>query len=362
MSTASRAIKHLSLHRLNGALNGVHNGVELRVVADIEEGVLPLIEAECQVVRRLAQEAKWPHRTVTLFVLSDLTPLQRQLQALGRTPIGSRPDEFDTDLLKRPVVNVYDLAAPAAAHVFINQEAMVAAGYWGDELAIQGLLAHEHAHPLAESAAVRQLQLKLTVDLTVPWATVPQQAAEWANRAQDQLGRLARLLCLVGPREVFTNEIALATGFVQPLLYLNRQNVRNLATGLRYRPVIQTQLAAAVDAGRLSRVGADALALIGDLQGHLMLAMEIAAFQRQGCRAEADELLTQLVEYVFPSLDPVVGTLFRSLCEAYVRLSPSASPQETQKWGGQLLDLLAASLAQRSMSLTYQIGMIDEQG
>lgn len=353
MPTARRAIKHLSLHRLNG--------VELRVVADIEEGVLPLIEAESRVVRRLAQEARWPHRTVTLFVLSDLAPLHRQLQALGRTPVG-QSEEFGADLLKRPVVNVYDLAAPAAAHVFVNREAMAAAGYWGDELAIQGLLAHEHAHPLAESAAVRQLQLKLALRLTVPWAAAPQQAAEWANRAQAQLGTLARLLCLTGPRELFTNEIALAAGFVQPLLHLNRQNVRNLAAGLVYRPLLHAQLAAAVTAGHLSRVGAAALALIGDLQGHLLLAMEIAAFQRQGCQAEADGLLSQLQSDVFPSLDPAVDKLFQSLCAAYVQLSPTASPQEMREWGRKLLGLLAASLAQRSMSLTYQIAIIHEQG
>ena len=353
MPTARRAIKHLSLHRLNG--------VELRVVADIEEGVLPLIEAESRVVRRLAQEARWPHRTVTLFVLADLVPLHRQLQALGRTPLG-QSEEFGEDLLKRPVVNVYDLAAPAAAHVFVNQKAMAAAGYWGDELAIQGLLAHEHAHPLAESAAVRQLQLQVTLGLSTPWAAAPQQAAEWANRAQAQLDRLARLLCLTGPREVFTNEIALAAGFVRPLLHLNRQNVRNLAAGLVYRPLLQAQLADSVAAGRLSQVGADALALIGDLQGHLLLAMEIAAFQRQGCQAEADGLLTQLYAQVFPFLDPAVGKLFQPLCEAYVQLSPSAASQEMGEWGRKLLGLLAASLAQRSMSLTYQIDIINEQG
>jgi len=353
MSTPRRTIKHLSLHRLDG--------VELRVVSDIEEGVLPLIEVECQVVRRFAQEAKWPHRTVTLFVLADLTSLQRQLQALGRTPVGDWSHEFAADLLNRPVVNVYDLAAPAAAHVFVNQEAMVTAGYWGDDLAIQGLLAHEHAHPLAESTAVRQLQLDLTLDLTVPWATAPDRATEWANRAQVQLATLARLLCLVGPREVFTNEIALAAGFAQALLHLNRKNVRNLVTGLLYRPVLQAQLTVAVDAGRLSRAGADALALIGDLQGHLIMAMEIAAFQRQERHVEVEELLAQLYGQLFPSLDPAVAKLFQSVCEAYVRLSSSASPQEMGAWGRELLGVLAADLAQRSMHLTYQIAIMDEK-
>ncbi len=351
-STPKRIIKHLSLHRLEG--------VELRVLADIEEGVLPLIEAECQVVRRLAQEAKWPHRIVTLFVLTDMTALQGQLQALGRTPQGSQPDGGDEDLLKRPVVNVYDLAAPTAAHVFINQEAMIAAGYWGDPLAIQGLLAHEHAHPLAESVAVRQLQLKLALTPTTPWANTPAQAAEWAGRAQAQIGKLARLLCLVGPREVFTNEIALAAGFVQPLLHLNRQNVRNLEIGLRYRPLLQEQLSATVAAGRLSQTGANALALIGDLQGHLMLAMEIASFQRQGFQAAADELLAQLYEKVFPSLDPAVGTLFRSVCKSYVQLSPTASAQEMADRGRRLLGLLSTSLAQRSIHLNYQIATSDK--
>jgi hypothetical protein len=348
MLTASRTIKHISLHRLNG--------VEIRVVADTEEGVLPLIEAECQVVTRLAQEVHWQPSAVTLFILSDLAPLQRQLRALGRHPVGRQLDETD-NLLGRPVVNAYDVAKPLVCHIFVNRKAMVAAGYWDDPLAIQGLLAHEHAHPLAEcatTAAVRHLQLTLALRLAQPWAPDAQQATEWAGKAQNQLTALTRSIALLGPREVFTNEIALTAGFVQPLLHLNQQNVRNLVAGLTHRKVLQVQMATAVAQGRLSQVGADTLLVIGDLQGHLMMAMEVAAFQRQG-RAEAEGLLAQLQGEVFPYLDPLVGLLFQKICAGYVGLSTTASPQEMAEFVGSQLDMLVTILAERSMHLTYWV-------
>lgn len=353
MSTTSRTIQYLS----SGALWARLENVELRVVADNDEGILPLIEAESQVVSRFAQEAQWPHQTVTFFILTDLSALQRQLQALGRSPVGAESDQV-SDLLTHPVVNVYDLAAPAACHVFVNRQAMEAAGYWKDMQAMQGLLAHEHAHPLAECAttyAVRQLQLNARLQLAQSWTTNIQKAKAWADRAQNQMNSLLRTLLLLGPREVFTNEIALATGFSEPLLHLNRQNVTNLIKGLAYRPTLQAQLADAVRAGHLSVVGANALSLIGDLQGHLMLAMEVAAFQRQKEQAASEELLDQLHEEVFPALHPVVEKLFTKLCESYVRLPKTASAQEMARFVQSQLVTIATLLAQQSLRLTYQV-------
>jgi len=361
MSTASRTIQYFSAQQLEG--------VELRIVADDqvadnENELLALVAVERQVVTRLAHTIQWPHQTVTLFILADLTSLQNQLQALDQQPVGAQLDQMG-DLLTHPVVNVYDLANPSDCHVFINRQAMIKAGYWNDMLALRGLLAHEHAHPLAECAAtqaVRQLQLKLDLRLTQPWAPHGQTAnadapPQWADHAQSQLNALVRTLILLGPREVFTNEIALATGFVQPLLHLNRQNVKNLVVNLAHRPTLQQQLAEAVRAGHLSAVGAAALALIGDLQGHLMMAMEIAAFQRQGEQAASEELLTQLEKDVFSQLDAAVGPLFQKICAAYVRLPTTASPEQMVKFAQDQLTLLARVLSQRSLRLTYQVAI-----
>ena len=354
MATVNHPIKHFSLHRLAD--------VELRVVADSEQGVLPLMEAECQVVTRMAQAAGWPHQAVTLFILADMSPLQRQLQALGRQPVGSQAATKHTDLLARPIVNVYDLAAPTSCHIFVNRTAMIAAGYWDDQLAIQGLLAHEHAHPFAEcpaSEAVRRLELRVGLKLPDAWAADNLRAADWAYKAQTQLTALAHTLAIVGPRELFTNAIVLETGFVQPLLHLNRRNVRNLVAGLAHRPRLQAQLAGAVAAGQLRQVGADTLALIGDLQGCLPLTLEVAAFVRQHCLSEAAELLEELQAHFFPQVDPLVETLFQAASAELADLSPNMLLPEMIAFVHRQMQHWVTAFAQRALTLTYQITTID---
>lgn len=109
------------------------------------------------------------NKTVTLFALADLQPLLRQLDALGRRPADARLQRREGEPLSRPVVNVYDLASPAVCNVFVNRKAMAAAArYWEDALSITGLLAHEHAHPLAEcshTAALRRLRIDVQLRL-----------------------------------------------------------------------------------------------------------------------------------------------------------------------------------------------------
>ena len=132
-SVMARTIKHFSLHRIAGT--------ELRVVADVEEGTLPVVQAEETVLRRYVQREAWPHRWVTLFILQDLQPLVRQLT---HTPTPSQPFPYQgegskgggaslppggaTALNYRPVVNVYDLANPAGCNVFVNRQAMISEG------------------------------------------------------------------------------------------------------------------------------------------------------------------------------------------------------------------------------------------
>jgi len=354
MTLANRAVKHFGLHRLDN--------VELRVIADAEDGILRIEQAELDVVGRLSADPRWQHKTVTLFVLSDLQPLLHQLETLGRQPADARLQRPE-DLLSRPVVNVYDLGPAATCNVFVNRQAMMAAGYWEDVLSIQGLLAHEHAHPLAEcphTASLRRLAIDARLQLHEPWAADPERALLWSERAQRQVNVLVTQLFLTGPREVFTNEIAIATHFDQALYHLNQQNVHNLTAGLRYRPALSAQLASVVAEGQLTRVGADVLQLIGDLQAYLPMAMEIAPFRRAGRRAKVRELLKPLYGQVFPQLEPQAKPLFEALVAAYSRMRETAAPDAVKAMVLNGLELATQALADYAAALTYTVETVDD--
>lgn len=349
MGLAQGTVKHFGLHRLEG--------VEVRVVADDEDGILRLEQAELNVVRRLSGHANWQHETVTLFALADLQPLLRQLEALGRRPADARLQARE-ELLSRPVVNVYDLAAPLACNVFVNRKAMRAAQYWEDELSLTGLLAHEHAHPLAEcshTAALRRLRLAVRLRLAEPWAADPQGAQQWAQRGEQQIAGLAAQLFVTGPREVFTNAIAIGGGFDGALYHLNRQNLTNLAAALQFRPALAGQLANVVAQRQLSQTGADLLRLLGDLQAVLPMTMEVAPFRMAGRSAKARELLRTLHGELLPQLEPAAARCFDALVEHYTRLRQSSDEEEVKECMTAGLQHLAQALQAAGGELIYEI-------
>ena len=349
MGLAHGTVKHFGLHRLDH--------VELRVVADDETGILRVEQAEMDVVGRLSGDPRWQHKTVTLFVLSDLQPLQRQLEALGLRPADVRLQERD-ELLSRPVLNVYDLASPATCNVFVNRKAMTEAKYWEDSLALEGLFAHEHAHPLSEcayTAALRALRIEVQLKLDVPWAQDPAQDANWAARSNQQIGALAAKLFSTGAREVFTNGIAVAAGFDRALYHLNRENIAILTLGLRFRPALAAQLANVVAQGQLSSAGADMLRLIGDMQAFLPLAMEIAPFKREHFVAKARELLRPLHGQLLPQLEPPVAGLFDDLVDLYARADEAATGEQVRADVERGLARLAQALAEVGATLAYRV-------
>lgn len=349
MTLANHHIKHFGLHHLDN--------VEVRIVADVVSGILRVEQAELDVVERLASDPRWQHSVVTLFVLADLQPLARQLAALGKEPADARLRQSD-ELLSRLVVNVYDLASPAACNVFLNRQAMAKTGYWEDDLALRGLLAHEHAHPLAEcpmAAHLRAVQLRLGVDMVDGWAPEPAQAAQWAQRGAQQALVLTTKLLLAGPREVFTNQIAVEAGFGPALVYLNRQNVANLATGLVYRPLLHDQLAVLVQERQISQAGADVIELIGDLQAFLPLAMESAPFERAGVGEQATAFLHRLTAELLPQLAPQAAPLFAALAAAYCELDVAADASTAQAFVGGGLAAFATALHAFGASLAYVI-------
>ena len=228
---------------------------------------------------------------------------------------------------------MYDLASPATCNVFVNRKAMTEAKYWEDSLALEGLFAHEHAHPLSEcayTAALRVLRIEVQLKLEEPWAQDPVQDANWAARSNQQIGALAAKLFSTGAREVFTNGIAIGAGFDKALYHLNRENIANLALGLKFRPALAAQLANVVGQGQLSSAGADMLRLIGDMQAFLPLAMEIAPFKREHFVAKARELARPLHAQLLPQLEPPVAGLFDDLVDLYAHADDAATGERVR--------------------------------
>lgn len=350
----ARTVKHFSLHRIAGT--------ELRVVADVEAGVHPLVQVEEGVIRGYAERGDWPHQWVTLFILQDLQPLVRQLTSTPSLPLpggGSEGGGADLPpggglaLDHRPVVNVYDLADLAGCHVFVNQQAMVKEGYWDDTLATRGLLAHEHAHPLAENETTRASR-RLHVELSL-------ESAPPEFEIRGLLTVLAEKLCTYAPRELFANQMTITSGFGEALLHLDQLNVVNAGRSVAGREGLRRQLQQQVTQGTLTPAGADVLLLIGDLRGYMDLALEIAPFYWTGRVSDARALEVILETEVFPQLERQVARAYTALREQYVALRDDLTPSEMVAWGEGILNILAEVLAEKGLTLQYHLQMVDKR-
>jgi hypothetical protein len=335
----ARVVKHFTLHRIAGT--------ELRVVSDVESGVIPFIRIEEEVIGKYTRSPRWRQKVVTLFILRDLEPLARQLsQAAGLPPGGL------DGLPHRPTVNLYDLKNPVSCHIFINQGAMEKEGYWNDQDAIMALLAHEHAHPLAENEttqASRQLELVLSPQSEV----LSLQSSDLGRRTRDLLTLLADKLCLYAPRELFANEMTIRSGFGHALLHLDWRSVANASRSVAGREDLCQQLQQEVTRGNLTLQGADLLLLIGDLKGYLDLALEVAPFYRTGREGNAQELEAVLEAEVFPHLEPEVNRAYTALREQYIALRADLTPPELMAWGKEVLNILAGALAEKGLVLQH---------
>jgi hypothetical protein len=349
----TRTARHLSLHRIDRT--------ELRVVSDVEAGILPMIQAEEDIIRRYQAALVWPHRWVTLLILQDMLPLVRQLYAKGEA--GGSPANLPpggTEALEaRPVVNAYDLADLSACTVFVNQQAMRAAGYWGDPLAVQGLLAHEHAHPLAENDALRASR-QVRLDVSSPIAT-PVAAADPAAQIAPQVTLLAEKLVLYGPREVAANELALRCGFADALAHLDRSNMAAARRALAGRAELRARLQGEQLAGRLAAREADTLLLLADLRGYADWAFEIAAFVRAGELYFTRELEAALQQDVFPHLAPEVPRLYAALAAEYSALRFERGAAGYISWGRGLLQILSRVIKARGIDLHLELRHAQEE-
>jgi hypothetical protein len=373
-------VKHISLHRIAGT--------ELRIVADVEDGVFPVIQAEETVIRTYAQQQPWPHRYITLFILHNLTSLAQQLglatggddfqdrhniQPQDRWLSKSNLPMVDAAAVNRwPVVNVYDLADLESCHVFVNQQVMQQESYWDDPLALRGLLAHEHAHPLSENQTTlssRQLQVLLTLPhpaspIHAPKGNSSQARVLWwedakHNRIYHVLARLANKFCLYGPREIFANELVISRGFHDALFHLDQWYVNNASANLAGRGTLQQQLQHEVTQGNLTLATATVLLLLGDLESYLDLVLETAAFYRAGRENDALALETILETTVFPSLDSGVFRVYTALREHYRALNTDLALPELSNWGQTTLSILAKEIADKGLELEFHLQKVE---
>ncbi len=338
----ARRVQHLSLHRIAG--------VELRVISDVEQQVLPLIQAEEAVVRVYANRPAWPHRFVTLFILYDLMPLVRQLPVSAGLDAGAL-----AGMLRRPAVNVYDLADATSCHIFMNWQAMDAMGALGDPLAAIGLLAHEHAHPLSDNETT-QASRRLRLDVTFEgWAAGAD--AGRGEKVADVLGEMADRLCLYAAREVLANDVALQADdtFRVALFALDQQSLLQTERSLAGREVVRRQLHAEVAAGVMTGQQAQALLLVGDLDGYLDMAMEIASFYRAGATEYGQQLEQGLREKVFSGLEPAVWDVFCELRRRYSDLSPAMSEDGLMLWSQAIMDALTEAVATRGLRVQGRV-------
>jgi hypothetical protein len=356
-----RTIRHFSLHRiagpsvLSGSNPAENEGMELRVVSDVEAGVLPLIQEEESVIRQYARLPQWRHRWVTLSILQDLAPLARNLTpAVGYVPEGS------ADIEHRPLVNVYDLANPESCHIFVNRQVMMQEGYWDDLLSVRGLLAHEHAHPLAENETIRssrRLGLGFAIEVE---ASGLDQAAVSVDRIQGLLALLGTRLAIYAPREVMGNELAIRSGFDGALLHLDRRNVANACHSLAGRPELRRRLEKDVSKGAFGVAAADLLLLIGDLTSYLDLVLEVAPFYRAGQERDARALETMLEAQVWPHLPPQVAGAYTALREKQLALTDDLSPAALAEWSQEVLGILDEILTEQGLVARWKLNIIRE--
>jgi len=342
----AHTIKHFALHR--------SDGLEWRVISDVEGGVIALTAVEEAVLQRFVALPGWPHTVVTFFVLQDLSALQRQLAARAAGAMNLPPGGI-TGLGQRPVINLYDLANPEACHIFVNFTAMQQAGYWGDALAETALLAHEHAHPLAENATVQSSrQVTLTTTLTSQSPLSTQANASWLARLQAVVQGICERLCSYAPRELFTNSCVITAGFAEALCHLNHVTIARAALALPGRQALVAGLRAE---DTLTPAGANAFLVLADLQAQLEMAFEVAAFQRTGATTCAAELEQLLQTQVFPGLSAEVGQHFPALTQAYATVSADLSPTQFIHFAHSILDIIAAALAPSGIFLHGDISL-----
>ncbi len=201
---------------------------KLQVVSDSAAGLEAFAAIEKKVMRGFERQGTWPHKQVNLFVFETLQPLAAKIRAATAPHRKHKPGALAEtraeasrhieELDRKPMVHVYDLANPAECSIFVNRHQMIRLGLWDDELALEALLAHEHAHPLSENATTQAARgLKACIE---PQNLPDGFAGARAEQLRHSLGTMVDELCLHAPHEIFANELAVRAGFGRALFHL----------------------------------------------------------------------------------------------------------------------------------------------
>lgn len=343
------AVPHVGWHRVDDT--------KLRVVADAAAGMDALAAVEKRVIRGFQRHGGWPHKQVNVLVCETLQPLVEQIRAAvsasrpRAAPDGSEGFHFE-DLDRKPMVHVYNLADPSECNIFVNRDRLIRLGLWDDALALEGLLAHEHAHPLAENTTTRAAR---TVSVKVQDGRKPANGGADAERLLRQSAeRMAQELCLHAPHEVFSNELAVRAGFGEALLHLDRMTLTPEGTGLAERAELRTKLYGEADAGRMSQGAVALMLLTASFEAHLPMALESAAFLRAGEPERAGVIDALLEEDVFRRLEPEISPLYLLFRERYASLSTDLDAEAVFAWMNATYAPLLEVLDKRGASLTVE--------
>ncbi|MQT14771.1 hypothetical protein [Segnochrobactrum spirostomi] len=311
--------------------------VKVRVVTNCAVDISAAVRAERNVVRKLVDRGLWPHETVTLFVLDDLAPLAGHLRERGGVM-----DEAALRLPQRPMVNVYDPRHPVECFIFVNRQMMVAEGYWDDAVATEGLLAHEHAHPLSEARATAAARI-LGVEADGPEALRPLAV------------QLGKTLSVGAVSELLANAFCIANGFADELAHVDRITLDRAAANLSQRGELERRVRAAVAAGNLPPQNAGTLLLLADAQIGLPFALEVAPFATTGHRTLFGELDARLVGRVLSGMAAPLLPLYRTVQATYVALDGNWGAAAVESWCADILATLSTHLSDAGAPLTLRL-------
>ncbi|MEJ2124488.1 MAG: hypothetical protein P8Y47_06635, partial [Alphaproteobacteria bacterium] len=287
------------------------DGCMLTVVEDEEKCAELLIAAEQTVAQKFSRYGKWPHRQVNLFVFENLQPLIEKLGQASRT-LGENKESADNayhGLENKPMVHAYNPADLKETSIFVNRGQLQRLGLWDNAEVLEGLLAHEHAHPLSENVTTLTARnLRVTISPAAPTNDARQIPAS-ANTAKA-LETLAHELCLHAPHEVFANELVIRAGLGAQLFALNRQSLTGGRAGIEARIMLEARLQAEVAQGRLSMNDVALTLLLASLEAYTRVALETAAFARAGAQEQADALNDLLKREAFRHIEPEVEDIY----------------------------------------------------
>ena len=351
----ARAVPQVLRHR--------STSTKLQVVCDSSTGLEAFAAIEKKVIGGFERHGHWPHKQVNLFVFETLQPLVEQIKQATAAAAHGRPrpgalaktraevSRHIEELDRKPMVHVYNLANLAECSVFVNRRRMIALDLWDDELALEALLAHEHAHPLAENETTRAARgLKARVTATALPEGLESQEKQLCHSAET----IVEELCLHAPHEVLANELAIRAGFGEALFHLDCLGLTDGRAGMAEHAALKAKLAAEVKTGRLSKKGMALTLSMASIEAHVRMALESAAFARAGDPVHAAALDSLVEEEVFKHVEPEASALYQFYCARYAALKPDLDVDAVRAWMLESCSPLIDALSKRGASFKVE--------